>query len=97
MSASAVYKKNPAIIEREIRGEVLLVPLMNSEENLESLYSLNETGAFIWKEICAGSSIAQTAERLAAVFDVSPEQAAADVSSVVDDLVCINALMPPEN
>lgn len=41
------FVKTDNIVERHIQNERLLVPVMNSVETLNSIYSLNETAASI--------------------------------------------------
>ena len=45
------YKKNPNIVSRMIADECILVPIRHDVENLGSIYTLNEVGAFIWNSI----------------------------------------------
>lgn len=52
-------------------------------------YSLNATGSFMWQQIekSAGSiTVAKLAEALCQHFDVTPEQARADVKEFIEDL-----------
>jgi len=42
-----VYSKNPEIVFRRIADEFILVPIRQKAVDLKSIYTLNETAAFI--------------------------------------------------
>ena len=80
-SGTGPYLRNPAVIERRVRNTCLLVPVMSSFEELDSLYTLNATAQLIWRKACDGLDDASIASQLADKFEVSIE--AADRKSVV--------------
>ena len=43
------YAKDPNMVFRDIEGEMILVPIRRRTADLESIYTLNETGARIWE------------------------------------------------
>ena len=49
ISLDAVFCHDPNIVDRNIAGEVILVPIRNNVGDLESIYTLNETAARIWE------------------------------------------------
>ncbi len=81
-----VYSKHPAVVERRLRNTCLLVPVMASFEELDSLYSLNETAQFIWHKACDGLDKQAIALQLAETFGVPIEEARADAQSVLSEL-----------
>ncbi|NCC51157.1 MAG: PqqD family protein [Spartobacteria bacterium] len=89
---SRVFEKSEKVVERCIREEYILVPVMSSEENLNSLYTLNETAGLIWREACAGGSEQDLVEQVIARFEVDRETAREDVHHILNDLVRIGAL-----
>ncbi len=46
-----IYMHDPSIVSRSIAGEVILVPIKKNVGDLESIYTLNDTGARIWELI----------------------------------------------
>jgi len=86
------FSKSGAIVERKIRDEHLLVPIMRSEATLDSFFVLNETARFIWTRATAGQSEEDIAAALAAEFDASPAEAADDTRRVLDELLSLGAL-----
>ena len=75
-----VFKKRDSIVSRKIGDELILVPIRQDVGDLESIYTLNETGARIWELIDGKTKVSQIKERLVEEFDF--EQAIA----VLDEL-----------
>lgn len=86
------FIKSADIVERTIRNEHLLVPVMRTEATLDSLFVLNETARFVWTQAVAGRPEEDIAAALASEFDVSPAEATADTRRVLDELLSIGAL-----
>lgn len=55
-------------------------------------YSLNRTGAFIFKHLRKGASAAELVRLLAASFDVNPKTARADVRDITQQLQALGLL-----
>jgi hypothetical protein len=78
-----VYSKNPDIIFRRIAGEFILVPIRQKAVDLKSVYTLNETGAFIWELIDGVKTVPQIKDKVAEEFEVDARRADVDVSQIV--------------
>ena len=91
-----VFRKSDGIVERRIREERVLVPIAASEEVLDSLYTLNETAAFIWDRAAEGKTEETIASELAAAYEVAADKALADVQAVLRSLQEVGALEPAE-
>ena len=87
------YKQAEDLVSREIAGEVLLVPIRDNVGDLTSIYTLNETGAFIWSQMDGARTLADIRDALMAEFDVSADEAWADLIEFVDGLQSISALI----
>ena len=92
-----VYRKSDNVVERRIRGEHVLVPIMGSLEQLDSIYTLNETAGLVFSRAAAGVEPSLIAREIAQLYHVSVEQAQTDVDRVVRDLVHIGALAEAAN
>ena len=93
MSANSIrYQKDPAMVGREIVGEMILVPVRQNAGNLESIYTLNETAAFAWNLMDGKRTLAEIGAQIAAEFEVAPEQAQADLNELVAQLLEISAI-----
>ncbi len=93
---TATFKKSPQIVERKIRGEHLLVPLMGTADQLDSLYTLNPTAGFVWELAGQGLPLPDIARRLVDAFNVDFETAQQDITRIINELVAIHALEPVE-
>lgn len=68
---------------REIAGEFMLVPLGDSSAQFNSMVTLNETGAFIWKCLEKDMSVKEIAEKITQEYDVPFENAESDINGFV--------------
>lgn len=71
---------------RKIAGETLIVPVRSGVGDLESIYSLNDTGSRIWELIDGTNSVEQIAAKIAEEFDVTIDAARADVEEFIAEL-----------
>ena len=69
---------------REVAGQAVVVPTGEASRDFNGMVKLNETGRAVWEGLAAGKDDAQIAQGLAQAYDVSVEQAAADVASFVE-------------
>jgi hypothetical protein len=89
---SRKFVKNEKIVQRKIRDEYVLVPIMESMQVLNALYRLNDSAALIWEQACAGSTEQEIIDRMVAEFEVDPDDARCDVEKILDELVAVRAL-----
>lgn len=84
--------RNPDFILREVAGTQVLVPVGEATKNFPGMVTVNATSAFLWEQL----ETLQTAETLISAlterYDVSAEQAAADVERFLDTLLKIGAI-----
>jgi hypothetical protein len=86
------YDKHPNIVFRDIGGEMILVPIRRRTADLESIYTLNETGARIWGLIDGQRTLREIRDVIVQEYDVTPQQAEADVAEFVAYLENIDAV-----
>lgn len=87
------YRQASDLVAREIAGEVLLVPIRDNVGDLQSIYTLNETGAFIWSRMDGAQTLAEIRDAMVEEFDVSADKAWTDLLEFVDGLLTIPALV----
>lgn len=68
---------------REVAGEYMLVPLGESGLTFNSIVTFNETGAFIWKKLEEDLTEDEIANALSLEYNVTHQQALADVKQLV--------------
>jgi hypothetical protein len=102
----AVYVRAERIVGRAIEGEYLLVPIMGKAADVDSIFNLNATGAFIWQALDGIRSGWDIVAMLTDAFDVERDRAENDYREFVAQLLSIGALeavagvdadLPPSN
>jgi len=88
-----IYRRNPNFVFRRIEGETILVPIRGNVEDLDSIYSLNATGALAWQNLDGERSLQEVAELIAAEWAVAPGQAEADLLEFMREMASINAVV----
>ncbi len=87
-----VFKKSDAIVFRKIGDECILVPIRQGVGDLESIYTLNETGARIWELVDGTAKGTEIRDRIIEEFDVTPEEAEEDLVHHLKELASIKAV-----
>jgi methyltransferase-like protein len=82
----SVPSRSPSIVTRKTGNEYVLVPVTNNIADMTSVYTLNETGAFIWELIDGKKSVEEIIEAVIDKYDVDREKATKDVFSLIDDM-----------
>jgi hypothetical protein len=85
-SIYSVPSHSPSVVARKTGNEYVLVPVTGNIADMDSVYTLNETGAFIWEQIDGKSSLEEIAVKVKAEFEVDEDIAIADVMNFVADI-----------
>lgn len=78
-------KKLEQFISREVMGNHVLMPVGLTTQKFSGMIMTTETGAFIWEHIEEVSSAEEMASLLTQEFEVSYEEALADVTALFDN------------
>lgn len=82
----AVFSHSPDIVTRKTGDEYVLVPVTNNIADMESLYTLNETGAFIWDLIDGEKNVEEIILRFTREYDIDHRSASEDVISFLNEM-----------
>jgi hypothetical protein len=82
----SVPLRSPSIVNRKTGNEYVLVPVTNNIADMNSVYTLNETGAFIWELIDGKKCVNDLIEALIKEYDIDKENATADIQSFLDEM-----------
>lgn len=85
-SLESVYSHSPNIVTRKTGNEYILVPVANNIADMNSVYTLNESGAFIWELIDGKRNTAEIIRALTGEYDIDNEAAAKDVFSFLENM-----------
>jgi hypothetical protein len=91
VALEAAYERSDRIVARRIAGEFLLVPLVGRGANLDSIYSLNRVGTFIWDRLDGRTTGHALVAALCSHFDVASPEAETDYRDFVGTLLQIQA------
>jgi hypothetical protein len=86
------YKRDENIVFRKIHDETILVPIKDDVGDMGFIYNLNEVGAFVWEHLDGEKSLGDIKAMIVGEFDVSPEEAGADLCDFVGHLKEIHAV-----
>ena len=92
MTPTAIYTRHPDYVQRDVAGECILVPIRRTLTEANSIYVLNETGAALWKRIDGQRTAQDIMTDFCNEFDVATDQLAKDFTSLLDDLLSIQAV-----
>lgn len=82
----SVYSHSPNIVTRKTGSEYVLVPVANNIADMNSVYTLNESGAFIWELIDGKRNIGEIINSLTLEYDIDNAAAAKDIFSFLEDM-----------
>jgi len=86
ISLSSIPSHSSSVVYRRINDEFLLIPLTADIADMDSLYRLTETGAFIWELIDGELAISDITSKVAEVFDVEREVAEKDILAFFEEV-----------
>ena len=87
LSGQARFRQKEGVVLRTVAGERMLVPAVTREVDLDSLFLLNATGAFVWERLDGRRPVRELGEAVAEEFAIDPATAAADVALFLASLL----------
>jgi methyltransferase-like protein len=81
-----IFSQSPSVVTRKTGNEYVLVPIANNIADMNSVYTLNETGAFLWEQLDGKKSVKDLIDTLISEYDVDYETAGADVFSFIEEM-----------
>jgi hypothetical protein len=82
----SILSHSSSIVTRKTGNEYVLVPITNNIADMNSVYTLNETGAFIWEQIDGKRSVEEIIVALTTVYDINKQNAESDVYSFIENM-----------
>jgi hypothetical protein len=82
----SILTHSPTVVTKKTGNEYVLVPITNNIADMNSVYTLNETGAFIWENIDGEKSVEEIINFLTTEYDIDNETARKDVFSFIENM-----------
>jgi hypothetical protein len=82
----SVYRHSPSVVTRKTGNEYVLVPVANNIADMNSVYTLNETGAFIWEHIDGKRCVKELIEAIIDEYETEERTAEQDVYSFLAEM-----------
>lgn len=82
----SIISQSASIVTRKTGNEYVLVPITNNIADMNSVYTLNETGAFIWEKIDGKRSVEDIISALSDEYDIDQQTAESDVFSFIENM-----------
>ncbi len=79
----SILSHSPAVVTRKTGNEYVLVPVANNIADMDSVYTMNETGAFIWDLIDGKRTVEDLIDALTNEYDIDSKTAKEDVFSFI--------------
>ena len=86
ISLTSVVSQSESIVTRKTGNEYVLVPVTNNIADMTSVYTLNDTAAFIWEHIDGKRSVGDIIKVVTAEYDIDMSSAEADVLSFIENM-----------
>lgn len=86
VSLESVPRRSSKVVFRKIENEYILVPLMSTSEEAESIFNLNEIGAIIWEKVDGSKTVAGIIDELCKEYDADSQAIREDVTAFMSDL-----------
>jgi coenzyme PQQ biosynthesis protein PqqD len=83
---NTILSHSSSIVAKKTGSEYVLVPLANNIADMNRVYTLNESGAFIWDLIDGKRTIAEIIEAMESEYDTTREKAEQDVLEFIRNL-----------
>jgi hypothetical protein len=86
------FTKDSSIVSRKIADEFILVPIKQRASDVDSIYTVNEVGSFIWEQIDVEKPLTEIRDLIVNEFEVSSEEAEKDLIEFLQQLEQVGAV-----
>jgi len=83
---NSILSRSPSVVTRKTGKEYVLVPVANNIADMNSVYTLNKTGAFIWEQIDGKKTIENIIGLVTKEYDIDNNSASKDVFDFIGNM-----------
>ena len=81
-----IVKKNVNVVTKEVGDECIIVPLSDNIADMDSVFTLNDTGAFFWSLIDGSKTVDQIIDAVVEEYEVDRNTVARDFSAFIEEM-----------
>lgn len=93
ISLAEIFRRDEGVVGRGVGDEYVLVPIVNRAADLDSIYSLNRVGAFIWEQLDGSTTGDEIVQRILERFEIDETRAVQDYQLFLAQLESIKAVV----
>ena len=86
MNTPSLFLLKSKYVTKEVGNELVLVPLSGNVSQMNELFTMNETGRFIWENLSEKTSVEDLVGKLTEAYEISAEKAEADIVLFLEKL-----------
>ena len=87
-----IYRKNEDVVTRDIDGELFLLPLIRTRDEINALFTLSEMASKIWDMIDGKRSLGQIKKKVLKEYNVEEDVIEKDLENFIKDAKEINII-----
>jgi len=73
-------------VARQVADELVIVPLSGNVAQMNELFTLNETGKFIWEKVTEVENNEQLSELMTQAFEIDKQTALRDIETFLSQI-----------
>jgi len=89
MDLQKLYKMKLKFVVRGVGNELILVPLTGNVAQMNELFTMNETGRFIWEKIDEKTTVEDIENLMTEAFSIDRDTAKIDIENFIKKLETI--------
>jgi hypothetical protein len=86
MNLNSILLHSPSVVTRKTGNEYVLVPIANNIADMNSVFTLNDTGAFIWELIDGKRDVEEIIRELIKEYEIDEVTAKDDVMAFFEKM-----------
>lgn len=86
MTLDTIYTKSDTVVVKEVGDECIIVPLSNNVADMDSVFTLNETGTFFWNLIDGQRTLKDIVDIVTSEYDVDKAVVEEDLATFIDEM-----------
>ncbi|MBK9392284.1 MAG: PqqD family protein [Bacteroidetes bacterium] len=86
MSLKSIPLHSPSVVTRKTGNEYVLVPIANNIADMNSVFTLNETGGYIWELIDGRRDVEAIIAEMVKEYDTDEATAREDVMNFLEKM-----------